>query len=64
MREAAYPTSPRMAIFLLPYLSLALPQNALVRAQAIAEKANTEDVCMTVSPSSLARGGTNTKTND
>jgi hypothetical protein len=53
-----------MAIFLLPYLSLALPQNALVRAQAIAEKANTEDVCMTVSPSSLARGGTNTKTND
>jgi hypothetical protein len=37
-------SNPRIAIFLLPYLSLALPQDALVKAQAIADIANMSDV--------------------
>jgi hypothetical protein len=45
-------------------LSLALPHAALVKAHAIAEKANTREVCTSVKPKSLAKGGTITKTND
>ena len=47
-----------------PYLSLALPQDALVKAHAIADIANMRDVCTSVSPKSRANGGTITKTND
>tara|TARA_B110000211_G_C13728448_1_gene399196 strand:- start:398 stop:562 length:165 start_codon:yes stop_codon:yes gene_type:complete len=53
-----------IAIFLRPYLSDALPQDALVTAQAIAEIAKIEDVSITDRPRSLAKGGTNTKAND
>ena len=64
INDAEYPRRPRIAIFLLPYLSLALPHAALVKAQPIAENANIEDVCTSDKPNSLARGGTITKTND
>ena len=40
IKENAYPNNPNIAIFLLPYLSLALPHIALVKAHATAEKAN------------------------
>ncbi len=53
-----------IAIFLRPYRSDALPQDALVTAQAIAEIAKIEDVSITERPRSLAKGGTNTKAND
>jgi hypothetical protein len=63
-REAEYPISPSIAMLRLPYLSLALPHAALVSAQAIAEKANTSEACISDKPRSLARGGTITKTKD
>ena len=53
-----------MAIFLLPYLSEALPHEALVIAQAIADIEKMLEVSITDKPKSLARGGTNTKAND
>ncbi|EJP71957.1 MAG: hypothetical protein NT01SARS_0442 [SAR86 cluster bacterium SAR86A] len=64
IKDIEYPTSPRIAIFLLPYLSLVLPQNALVVAHAKADIAKIEEVCISLKPKSLARGGTRTKTND
>ena len=64
INDAEYPRRPRIAIFLLPYLSLALPHAALVKAQPMADNANIEDVCTSDKPNSLARGGTITKTND
>jgi len=48
----------------LPYLSDALPQDALVIAHATAEIENIVDVSTTDKPKSLARGGTKTKAND
>ena len=44
INEIPYPSNPRIAIFLLPYLSLALPQNALVNAHATAEIAKIDEV--------------------
>ena len=44
IKETAYPIKPRIAIFLRPYLSLALPQKALVKAHAIADIAKIDDV--------------------
>ena len=64
INETEYPRRPKIAIFRLPYRSLALPQNALVVAQANAEIANIDEVCISVKPRSLARGGTSTKTKD
>ena len=64
INEIPYPSNPRIAIFLLPYLSLVLPQNALVVAHAKADIAKIEEVCISLKPKSLARGGTRTKTND
>ena len=52
------------AIFLLPYLSEALPHEALVTAHAIAETEKMVDVSMTDRPRSLANGGTNTNAKD
>ncbi len=51
-------------MFLLPYLSEALPHEALVSAHAIAEIEKIVDVSMTDRPRSLAKGGTNTNAND
>ena len=64
INETEYPMSPKIAMFLLPYLSLVLPQNALVDAQARAEIANIEEVWISERPRSLARGGTKTNTKD
>ena len=47
-----------------PYLSEALPQDALVIAQATAEIEKIVDVSITDKPKSLAKGGTKTKAND
>ena len=47
-----------------PYLSEALPQDALVIAQATAEIEKIVDVSMTDKPKSLANGGTKTKAKD
>ena len=44
INEIPYPSNPRIAIFLLPYLSLALPQKALVNAHATAEIAKIDEV--------------------
>ena len=44
IKDIEYPTSPRIAIFLLPYLSLILPQNALVVAHAKADIAKIEEL--------------------
>ena len=52
------------AILRLPYLSDALPQDALVMAQATAEIEKIVDVSMTDKPKSLAKGGTSTKAKD
>ena len=52
------------AIFRLPYLSDALPQEALVIAQATAEIEKIVDVSTTDKPKSLAKGGTKTKAKD
>jgi hypothetical protein len=62
--EIEYPIKPITAIFLLPKLSDALPQDALVMAQATAEIAKIVDVCISDKPRSLASGGTSTKAND
>ena len=64
INETEYPRRPKIAILRLPYRSLALPQNALVVAQASAEIANIDDVCISVKPRSRASGGTSTKTKD
>ena len=48
----------------LPYLSDALPHDALVIAHATAEIENIIDVSTTDRPKSLAKGGTKTKAND
>ena len=64
INEIPYPSNPRIAIFLLPYLSLALPQKALVNAHATAEIAKIDEVWISVKPKSLAKGGTKTKTKD
>jgi hypothetical protein len=45
-------------------LSEALPHDALVSAQAIAETEKIVDVSITDRPRSLAKGGTNTNAND
>mgnify|MGYP005720961231 CR=1 FL=1 len=55
---------PNIAIFLLPYLSLNLPHEALVNAHANAEIAKIKDVWNSDRPRSRASGGTITKTND
>ena len=52
------------AILRLPYLSEALPHDALVSAQATAEIENIVDVSITDKPKSLANGGTKTKAKD
>ena len=62
--ETEYPISPITAIFRLPNLSDALPQDALVIAHATAEIEKIVDVSITDKPKSLARGGTNTKAKD
>jgi hypothetical protein len=64
MIEIEYPIKPIVAIFLLPYLSDALPHDALVKAHAIAETAKMLDVCMTLNPRSRANGGTSTNAKD
>ena len=51
-------------MFLLPYLSEALPHEALVTAHAIAEIEKIVEVSITDRPRSLAKGGTNTNAND
>ena len=48
----------------LPYLSDALPQDALVIAHATAEIEKIVDVSITDKPKSLAKGGTKTKAKD
>ena len=48
----------------LPYLSDALPHEALVTAHATAEIENMVDVSMTDNPKSLAKGGTKTNAKD
>ena len=53
-----------IAIFLLPYLSEALPHEALVTAQAIAEIEKIVEVSITDSPRSRANGGTRTNAKD
>ena len=52
------------AIFLLPYLSEALPHEALVTAQAIAEIEKIVEVSITDNPRSRANGGTRTNAKD
>ena len=52
------------AIFRLPYLSDALPHEALVIAQATADIEKIIDVSITDKPKSLANGGTKTNAND
>ena len=52
------------AILRLPYLSDALPQDALVIAQATAEIEKIADVSITDKPKSLANGGTKTNAKD
>ena len=52
------------AILRLPYLSEALPHDALVSAQATAEIEKIVDVSITDKPRSLANGGTKTKAKD
>ena len=47
-----------------PYLSEALPHDALVIAQATAEIEKIVDVSMTDKPKSLAKGGTKTNAKD
>jgi hypothetical protein len=48
----------------LPNLSEALPQEALVNAQATAEIEKIVEVSITDKPKSLANGGTKTKAKD
>ena len=64
MIETEQPISPITAIFRLPYLSDALPHEALVIAHATAEIEKIVDVSMTDKPKSLAKGGTSTKAKD
>ena len=64
IKDIAYPSKPNIATFLLPYLSLVLPQNALVEAHAKADIAKIDDVCISDKPRSRANGGTKTNTND
>lgn len=64
IKEMAYPVSPIIAMFLLPKMSDALPQEALVKAHATAEIAKIVDVCTSDKPRSLANGGTRTKAKD
>ena len=64
MIEIEYPIKPITAIFLLPYLSDALPHDVLVMAHATAEIENIMEVSITDRPRSLANGGTNTNAND
>ena len=64
MIEIEYPIRPIVAIFLLPYLSDALPHDALVKAHAIAETAKILDVSTTLNPRSRANGGTSTNAKD
>ena len=52
------------AILRLPCLSDALPQDALVMAQATAEIEKIVDVSITDKPKSLANGGTKTNAKD
>ena len=48
---------PSIAIFLLPYLSEALPHGAEVIAHATADKENIKEACISDRPKSLANGG-------
>jgi len=62
--DTEYPIRPMIAIFLLPYLSEALPHEALVTAQAIAEIEKIVEVSITDNPRSRANGGTRTNAKD
>jgi hypothetical protein len=55
--DIEYPTYPSIAIFLLPYLSDALPHGADVIAQATADKEKINEACISERPKSLAKGG-------
>ena len=55
--DIEYPIYPSIAMFLLPYLSDALPHGADVIAQATADKEKMKEACISESPKSLANGG-------
>ena len=55
--DIEYPMYPSIAIFLLPYLSEALPHGAEVIAHATADKENIKEACISDRPKSLANGG-------
>ena len=55
--DIEYPIYPSIAIFLLPYLSDALPHGAEVFAQAPADNEKINEACISERPKTLANGG-------